>query len=90
MDIGCAEHLSADRPVALFKLIDPDPGDPAQSFAFDGDHRLCNIFADLGFWPGVNTSLITSIVTSGIYHLLHLRRNHSGDEKTFADHGVSR
>jgi hypothetical protein len=47
-----AEQLAADGPIALFDFHDPNPGDGAERFAFDGDHGLGDLFDEVALLIG--------------------------------------
>ena len=52
LDVGGRQRLSANSPGAAGDFLDADPGDAAQGFAFDLDHRVGHFFDHVLFLIG--------------------------------------
>ena len=50
LDIGSAQRVTGDAPVAALHLLDHHPGHRTHVLALDGDHGLGQIPDDLGAW----------------------------------------
>ena len=52
MDIGGANPVPANRPLALFEFLNTHPRDRSQRFAFDRDHRFGDPLDEVPFLFG--------------------------------------